>query len=826
MFEDLLKNVWPEWKVVRQLGRGSFGVVYEAVRTDHDLETHAAIKVISIPQSESEVDSLRSEGLTVDETTTYLHGVVDDFIREISLMESFKGTQNIVSVEDYKVVEKKDTIGWDIYIRMELLTPFVSYITDRSMSEYDVINLGIDMCTALELCEKRNVIHRDIKPENIFVNQFGDFKLGDFGIARKLENVTSGLSQKGTYNYMAPEIEQGRDYDKTVDIYALGLVLYRLCNNNRMPFITSEKQLLNPNERVAAMRRRLDGEPLPAPSNASAAMADLILKACAYDPSVRFQSATAMKKALIEVGNGTYQINPAANDATVSVRKRPKNADPDKTTSVRRAPKSEKKAAKQNSSKKNVQTFGKKKKSKAPLIITLIALLFVVVGGGIFAVISIAGGASNSSQLITETDPSTLVGDAAYSAEDQEKIKAAADEADAYALGNDYAKALETVRNALKQYPKSDSLAAREKEYVKSQGTQIKKDALDEAARLAADNDYAGAVNVLKEAENTIGADTELSAQMSRYEDTYVSDVVKQAQTSMDSGALAAAASVLDDALKVFPKNQKLLDQKALLGNSTPKLIMQACPPYESSGFESVENLKMAGTTYMNGFTLSRDGYALFNLDKKYSTFDFDIGHVDGTEMSTAIIQISLDGVNGEVIEVDPEDLPRHMSLDVKGISQMKIALNGYWVATGFVNASLSGSSGSDDTDYDPTEGKSLLLSVCPPYETAGYEKSDLIKMGGDNYVNGFTLAREGYALFNLEGKYSTIEFDFGHVDQTEMKDATIQFTLDGVTGKVIEAHAGDLPQHYSIDVTGVSQVKITTSGYWTTYGFANLIIE
>jgi hypothetical protein len=58
----------------------------------------------------------------------------------------------------------------------------------------------------------------------------------------------------------------------------------------------------------------------------------------------------------------------------------------------------------------------------------------------------------------------------------------------------------------------------------------------------------------------------------------------------------------------------------------------------ESSGFESVENLKMAGTTYMNGFTLSRDGYALFNLDKKYSTFDFDIGHVDGTEMSTAII--------------------------------------------------------------------------------------------------------------------------------------------------------------------------------------------
>ena len=115
-----------------------------------------------------------------------------------------------MSVEDYKVVEKKDEIGWDIYIRMELLTPFNSYVCDKTLSEQEVIKLGIDLCTALELCARRNIIHRDIKPENIFVNPFGDFKLGDFGIARKLENVTGGLSQKGTYNYMAPEIEKGQ----------------------------------------------------------------------------------------------------------------------------------------------------------------------------------------------------------------------------------------------------------------------------------------------------------------------------------------------------------------------------------------------------------------------------------------------------------------------------------------------------------------------------------------------------------------------------------------------------------------------------------------
>lgn len=124
-------------------------------------------------------------------------------------------------------MKKKNEIGWDIYIRMELLIPLNSYICDNILLEQDVIKLGVDICTALELCAKRNVIHRDIKPENIFINQFGDFKLGDFGIARKLENVTGGFSQKGTYSYMAPEIEKGIQYDATVDLYSLGLVMYR-----------------------------------------------------------------------------------------------------------------------------------------------------------------------------------------------------------------------------------------------------------------------------------------------------------------------------------------------------------------------------------------------------------------------------------------------------------------------------------------------------------------------------------------------------------------------------------------------------------------------
>ena len=108
MAVEKLAKVWPEWKVEKQLGKGSYGVVYKVIREDSNLKTHAAVKVISIPTDESEIDSLRSEGLSEEGAKTYFQGIVNDFVGEIRLMDSLKGVQNIVSVEDYKVVENKE----------------------------------------------------------------------------------------------------------------------------------------------------------------------------------------------------------------------------------------------------------------------------------------------------------------------------------------------------------------------------------------------------------------------------------------------------------------------------------------------------------------------------------------------------------------------------------------------------------------------------------------------------------------------------------------------------------------------------------------------
>ena len=254
--DKLPVSVWPEWKIIEKIGEGSFGKVYKAQRTEQGKIFYSAVKVITIPSNAGELSSVRSETPNEQSVREYFHGLVEECIQEVSTMEYFRGNSHVVSVEDYKVVEYLDDIGWDIYIRMEYLTSFLDYCAGRELTEEDVIQLGIDLCKALEYCQKQNIIHRDIKPENIFVSRFGEFKLGDFGIARELERTMSGLSKKGTFSYMAPEMYKGEPYDAKVDIYSLGIVLYKLRNHNRLPFISLEKQLITYRDKENALNRR------------------------------------------------------------------------------------------------------------------------------------------------------------------------------------------------------------------------------------------------------------------------------------------------------------------------------------------------------------------------------------------------------------------------------------------------------------------------------------------------------------------------------------------------------------------------------------------
>ena len=118
---------------------------------------------------------------------------------------------------------------------------------------------------------------------------------------------------------MAPEVYRGLNYDHRVDIYSLGIVLYRLMNNNLLPFVT-QRQFIDPSMKKIALERRMCGEMLPLPCEASDGMADIILKACEYDPSKRYSTATEMKNDLLKLKNaaenGSPSVFPLKTDQT------------------------------------------------------------------------------------------------------------------------------------------------------------------------------------------------------------------------------------------------------------------------------------------------------------------------------------------------------------------------------------------------------------------------------------------------------------------------------------------------------------------------------
>ena len=339
--------VFGKWYITKQLGAGSYGKVFEIQRTDALDGTvyRGALKAITIPSSPEELQSVLDEdGLDRHGASSYFRETVVALNREIALMNKVKGHSNIVSYEDHDVIEHTDGIGWDILIRMELLTPISQYFKQfDTIPRQAVLRLGIDLCRALEVCEKYSIIHRDIKPANIFISDTGDFKLGDFGVARTASASTGASTFAGTVNYMAPEVFRREKYTASVDTYSLGLVMYQLLNANRMPFYPPYPQPLTALAKERAHDRRLAGEPLPDPVNASGPLADILRKACAPAPADRFASPTEMRLALEAVQRGASDAAPAAQvpaaDAAATVAAVPKAPEtPDAADETTRLP--------------------------------------------------------------------------------------------------------------------------------------------------------------------------------------------------------------------------------------------------------------------------------------------------------------------------------------------------------------------------------------------------------------------------------------------------------------------------------------------------------
>ena len=200
-----------EYKIIRELGRGAFGRVVQALSQSN--KKYYAIKIIQINELTKET--------------------IQSYENEAYILSKFN-SNNIVKYYD----SSKDNNN--IYILMEFcdgdnLRNYIDkHMDDNTLIEEDKLKIIIkQICIGIKEIHDKKIIHRDLKPENIFIHDNMNIKIGDFGISHQLNSKKTHTLTKygaGTDYYKAPEIIQNGIYNEKSDMWSLGCIIYELFN--------------------------------------------------------------------------------------------------------------------------------------------------------------------------------------------------------------------------------------------------------------------------------------------------------------------------------------------------------------------------------------------------------------------------------------------------------------------------------------------------------------------------------------------------------------------------------------------------------------------
>ncbi len=307
------------WHIVRLLREDSGAKEYEISKKIIHEAKKEVFKVFTIPRNQKEVKKRIDMGMTKVAVEEYYEKIVKGIQFKINSMIDLKGKNNIVSYEKCEARKHEDEICWEIMIRKELLTPLTEYVKDGINTYEDVIQLGVDLCTALKSCNDHEVVHGDIRPESIFVTGDKNFKLGGFENVRMIQDTTSYIAPEaykkiltenhGVHKFRNAKLDlfqrtlplgKKEKCDNRTDIYSLGLVLYHLLNNSRGPFLPEDVIEIPPTDIYKAFKKRMRKKKIPCPVNAVDwnELSEVILKACKYKPNDRYNDSKEISECL------------------------------------------------------------------------------------------------------------------------------------------------------------------------------------------------------------------------------------------------------------------------------------------------------------------------------------------------------------------------------------------------------------------------------------------------------------------------------------------------------------------------------------------------